>query len=56
VLTLTGGLLFKVFAMNRKYGEWGLMKIGAAKREPQYLKNNGSISERVRGGKKRNKK
>lgn len=56
VLTLTGGLLFKVFAMNRKYGEWGLMKIGAAKREPRYLKNNGSISERVRGGKKRGKK
>lgn len=56
VLTLTGGLLFKVFGLNRKYGEWGLMKISAAKREPRYLKNKGRICERVRGGKKRNKK
>jgi hypothetical protein len=42
--------------MNRKYGEHGLMKIGALKREPRYLKNNGRISDRIRCGKKRSKK
>lgn len=56
VLSLTGGLLFKVFGMNRKYGEWGLMKIGAQKREPRYMKNSGRIAERIRSGKKRSKK
>lgn len=32
-------LVWQTFAMNAKYGEYGLMKVGAAKSHPKYLLN-----------------
>lgn len=40
-LFLGGGgaslIVWKTFSLNRKYGEHGLMKIGAKKRHPRYI-------------------
>jgi len=36
----TGGgslIIWQTFSLNKKYGEHGLMKIGAKKRHPQYI-------------------
>lgn len=34
----SGGMLtWKTFAMNKKYGEHGIMKLGARKRHPDYI-------------------
>lgn len=30
-------IIWQTFSLNRKYGEHGLMKIGARKRHPQYI-------------------
>lgn len=30
-------IVWKTFSLNRKYGEHGLMKIGAKKRHPRYI-------------------
>ncbi|MYY43969.1 DUF4133 domain-containing protein [Elizabethkingia anophelis] len=42
-LALGGGggslLVWKTFALNAKYGEHGLMKIGAKKKHPRYIIN-----------------
>lgn len=32
-------LVWQTFAMNAKYGEYGLMKVGAVKSHPKYLLN-----------------
>lgn len=37
-------LVWQTFALNRKYGQYGLMKIAAKKRHPRYL-----ISRRTAG-------
>ena len=35
---LSGGILiWQTFSLNRKYGEHGLMKLGALKKHPQYI-------------------
>lgn len=31
------GIIWKTFSMNKKYGEYGLMKVGAKKRHPRYI-------------------
>ncbi|GAA6765692.1 DUF4133 domain-containing protein [Flavobacterium sp. CGRL1] len=30
-------IVWQTFALNKKYGEYGLMKIGAIKRHPRYI-------------------
>lgn len=35
--TTAGLLVWKTFSLNRKYGEHGLMKLGAKKKHPQYI-------------------
>jgi len=40
LLLLTGGaslIVWQTFSLNRKYGEHGLMKVGARKRHPRYI-------------------
>ena len=40
LLLLTGGaslIVWKTFSLNRRYGEHGLMKVGARKRHPLYI-------------------
>lgn len=36
-------VVWQTFAMNRKYGEHGLMKLGAVRTHPQYLSNRRSV-------------
>lgn len=36
-------VVWQTFAMNRKYGEHGLMKLGAVRRHPRYLSNRRSV-------------
>ncbi|WP_223609355.1 DUF4133 domain-containing protein [Chryseobacterium sp. OSA05B] len=35
--SLGGLLIWQTFSMNRKYGEHGLMKLGAKKKHPRYI-------------------
>ena len=37
-------LVWQTFALNARYGEHGLMKLGAAKSHPQYLSNRRRIT------------
>ena len=41
--TTSGLLIWKTFSLNRKYGEHGLMKLGAKKKHPQYIISRKSI-------------
>lgn len=41
--TTSGLLVWKTFSLNRKYGEHGLMKLGAKKKHPQYIISRKSI-------------
>ncbi|MBW8523806.1 DUF4133 domain-containing protein [Chryseobacterium chendengshani] len=36
-------LIWQTFSLNRKYGEHGLMKLGAKKKHPQYIISRKSI-------------
>lgn len=36
-------LIWQTFSLNRKYGEHGLMKLGAKKKHPHYIINRKSI-------------
>ncbi|MDX4973872.1 DUF4133 domain-containing protein [Myroides odoratimimus] len=36
-LGLSGYLIYKVFSMNKKYGQYGLMKLQARKYFPRYI-------------------
>ena len=37
-------LVWQTFALNARYGEHGLMKLGAAKNHPRYLSNRRRIT------------
>ena len=41
-------LVWKIFALNAKYGEHGLMKLGATKSHPRYLLNRRRISRLIK--------
>ncbi|MCP1298714.1 MULTISPECIES: DUF4133 domain-containing protein [unclassified Chryseobacterium] len=41
--TTSGLLIWKTFSLNRKYGEHGLMKLGAKKKHPRYIISRKSI-------------
>lgn len=41
--TTAGLLIWKTFSLNRKYGEHGLMKLGAKKKHPRYIISRKSI-------------
>ena len=40
-------IVWQTFSLNKKYGEYGLMKIGARKRHPRYIICRKSISRYV---------
>jgi hypothetical protein len=46
-------LIWQTFAMNKKYGEHGLMKVAARKRHPKYLLSRRRISRYVRSNLKK---
>lgn len=35
--SLGGGITWQTFKLNKKYGEHGLMKLGASKKHPDYI-------------------
>ena len=37
-------LIWQTFSLNRKYGEYGLMKLGAQKKHPKYIISRKKIS------------
>lgn len=41
-------LIWQTFSLNRKYGEHGLMKLGAKKKHPQYIISRKSIFRYIR--------
>lgn len=41
-------IVWQTFSLNQKYGEYGLMKIGARKRHPRYIINRKSIHRYLR--------
>ena len=41
-------LVWKTFALNARYGEHGLMKLGATKSHPRYLLNRRRISRLIK--------
>lgn len=41
-------IIWKTFSLNRKYGEYGLMKKAASKRHPQYIICRKSIHRYIR--------
>lgn len=43
-------IVWKTFKMNKKYGEYGLMKIGARKNHPRYLINRKRICSLLKKG------
>jgi hypothetical protein len=45
-------LIWQTFSLNRKYGEHGLMKVGALKSHPRYIICRKSISRYVKPSKK----
>ena len=42
-ITSSSVLVWQTFALNHKYGEYGLMKLGAVKSHPKYLLNRKSF-------------
>ncbi|HBK40905.1 MAG TPA: conjugal transfer protein TraF [Porphyromonadaceae bacterium] len=54
LLGIAGGTLivWQTFSLNKKYGEHGLMKIGARKNHPRYLINRKQVRSllRMKGG------
>ena len=51
-----GGLLALTFALNARYGEHGLMKLGAARSHPRYILNRRKISRLFNRKKQKNEK
>lgn len=49
----SGLLTWQTFALNRKYGEHGLMKMGAQKKHPKYIISRKSIYRYLRNNRKR---
>lgn len=47
-------LVWQTFALNARYGEHGLMKLGATKSHPRYLLNRRRISRLIKKRKKDN--
>lgn len=43
-ITTSSILIWQTFSLNRKYGEHGLMKLGARKRHPRYIISRKSAS------------
>ncbi|UOV00144.1 MULTISPECIES: DUF4133 domain-containing protein [Flavobacteriales] len=41
--SISGLLIWQTFALNRKYGEHGLMKLGARRKHPKYIISRKSI-------------
>lgn len=41
-------LIWQTFSLNRKYGEHGLMKLGAKKKHPQYIISRKSIFRNIK--------
>lgn len=50
----TSMIVWQTFSLNKKYGEHGLMKIGARKRHPRYIICRKSIRRYTRTSKSRN--
>ncbi|MBO9692988.1 DUF4133 domain-containing protein [Chryseobacterium sp.] len=51
---ISSGLLTgQTFALNGKYGEYGLMKLGARKKHPKYIISRKSIYRYLRNNRKR---
>ncbi len=42
-ITTASFLIWQTFSLNRKYGEHGLMKLGAKKRHPRYIISRKSV-------------
>jgi len=49
----SGLLIWQTFALNGKYGEHGLMKLGARKRHPKYIISRKSIYRYLKTNRKR---
>lgn len=45
-------LIWQTFSLNRKYGEFGLMKLGAKKKHPRYIISRNSIHKYVKVNRK----
>ena len=43
-------IVWKTFSLNKKYGEYGLMKIGARKNHPRYLINRKRVRTLLKNG------
>ena len=41
-------VVWQTFAMNRKYGQYGLMKLGAVRMHPRYLVNRRTVCHLIR--------
>ncbi|BFO67343.1 DUF4133 domain-containing protein [Chryseobacterium sp. KCF3-3] len=48
-----GILIWKTFSLNRKYGEHGLMKLGAKKKHPRYIISRRSIYRYLKSNSKK---
>ncbi|WPO89353.1 DUF4133 domain-containing protein [Chryseobacterium sp. HR92] len=46
-------LIWKTFSLNRKYGEHGLMKLGAKKKHPRYIISRKSIYRYLKSNSKK---
>ena len=46
-------LVWQTFSLNRKYGEHGLMKLGAKKKHPQYIISRKSIYRYLKSNSKK---
>jgi len=49
----SGLLIWQTFALNRKYGEYGLMKASARKKHPKYIISRKSIYRYLKTNRKR---
>ena len=45
-------IIWQTFSLNRKYGEYGLMKVGANKRHPNYIICRKSVRRCIRSSSK----
>ncbi|MBV8326711.1 DUF4133 domain-containing protein [Chryseobacterium sp.] len=49
----SGVLIWQTFALNGKYGEHGLMKVGARKKHPKYIISRKNIYRYLKNNRKR---
>lgn len=49
----SGILIWQIFSLNGKYGEYGLMKMGARKKHPQYIISRKSIYRYLKTNRKK---